>query len=163
MVKPVVEGARGSTEHAPLDPQTLGLPHRAPFVFVRELVGCVPGISAECVTWFGADDPMFAGHFPGNPLVPGVILIEALAQTAGIAAASATPDSQPMFLLSAVRSMKFLRAVRPAEKVRLFAQKAAEIGGLWQFSTTALVDAATVAEGQLILNRADNGAAGFRE
>jgi 3-hydroxyacyl-[acyl-carrier-protein] dehydratase len=66
----------------------LGLPHRPPFVFVQELIACDPGISAECATVFRASDPIFAGHFPGNPLVPGVIITEALAQTAGIAAAA---------------------------------------------------------------------------
>src|SRR6266850_2798102 len=79
----------------------LGLPHRPPFVFVREVINCEPGRSVEARTVFDVDDPMFAGHFPGNPIVPGVILTEALAQAAGIAAASGYPETaRPLFLLS---------------------------------------------------------------
>lgn len=130
----------------------LGLPHRPPFVFVRELLGGEPGVSAECRTTFDADDPMFAGHFPGNPLVPGVILTEALAQTAGIAAASGyADDERPLFLLSAIRSMKFQRAVRPAEAIELRAEKMGAVGDLLQFAVKATVDGASVAEGQIVL------------
>ncbi len=112
-----------------------------------------PGISAECETIFEPDDPMFAGHFPGNPLVPGVILTEALAQTAGIAAASGFPDdARPLFLLSAIRGMKFHRAARPAEAIHLCAEKLAHVGGLLQFSVRATVEGAAVAEGQLVLS-----------
>ena len=96
---------------------------------------------------------MFAGHFPGNPLVPGVILTEALAQTAGIAAASGFPQNeQPLFLLSAIRAMKFLSAVRPEEEILLRAEKLAQIGELWQFKTQAIVGGKLVAKGQLVLN-----------
>ena len=95
-----------SDKHSEKSDPFPGLPHRPPFVFVRKLLACEPGVSAECETYFAADDPMFAGHFPGDPLVPGVILTEALAQTAGIAAASAHPEkSCPRFLLSAIRQM----------------------------------------------------------
>src|SRR3977135_641814 len=119
----------------------LGLPHRPPFVFVRELVKCEPGISAETSTWFSRDDPMFGGHFPDNPLVPGVILTEALAQTAGIAAASGHAEkSRPRFLLSAIRQMKFFHAVRPNERIILRAQKLGEVDGLLQFGVEALVN-----------------------
>ncbi|MGI8889475.1 MAG: 3-hydroxyacyl-ACP dehydratase FabZ family protein [Chthoniobacterales bacterium] len=129
------------------------LPHRPPFVFVRHLVRCDPGHTAECTTVFAHDDPMFAGHFPGNPLVPGVILTEALAQTAGIAAASGfPPEAPPHFLLSAIRGMKFLRAVRPGEEISLRGEKLAEIGHLWQFKVVAQVAGETVAEGQLVLS-----------
>ena len=131
----------------------LGLPHRPPFVFVRKLLVCEPGDTAECETHFSATDPMFAGHFPGDPLVPGVILTEALAQTAGIAAASAHPEnSRPRFLLSAIRQMKFLRAIRPDEKIILRARKMAGVGELLQFEVEALVDNNTVASGQIVLN-----------
>lgn len=138
----------------------LGLPHRPPFVFVRELIKCEPGISAEAATSFAANDPMFAGHFPDNPLVPGVILTEALAQTAGIAAASGYPeDAKPLFLLSAIRSMKFLRAVRPEEQIDLRAEKLAQVDDLVQFKVEASVKGVRVAEGQLVLSVATHSAA----
>ena len=130
-----------------------GLPHRPPFVFVRRLVACEPGVSAECETEFSADDPMFAGHFPGDALVPGVILTEALAQAAGIAAASAHPEnSRPRFLLSAIRQMKFFRAVRPDEKITLRARNVATVGELLQFEVEALIDNELAASGQIVLN-----------
>jgi 3-hydroxyacyl-[acyl-carrier-protein] dehydratase len=131
----------------------LGLPHRPPFVFVRELLETDPGVSAACTTSFDPADPMFEGHFPGNPLVPGVILTEALAQTAGIAAASGFPGpARPLFLLSAIRSMKFHRAARPAEVINLYAEKLAHVGHLLQFAVTASVRGQPVAEGQLVLS-----------
>lgn len=87
--------------------------------------------------------------------MPGVILTEALAQTAGIAAAAGFPDAaRPIFLLSAIRTMKFFAAVRPEEKVLLCAEKLAQVGDLWQFQVKASVKGKTVAEGQLILNPA---------
>ena len=94
----------GSSESRHLLPVTsrfFGLPHRPPFVFVREIIARDPGVSAQCAMVFAAADPMFAGHFPGNPLVPGVILTEALAQTAGIAAAPAdAKDAKPRWVTS---------------------------------------------------------------
>jgi 3-hydroxyacyl-[acyl-carrier-protein] dehydratase len=131
----------------------LGLPHRPPFVFVREIVKCDPGVSVEAATSFASDDPMFAGHFPGNPLVPGVILTEALAQTAGIAAAAGYPDeAKPLFLLSAIRGMKFFQAVRPGEQIELRAEKLAQVDDLVQFKVEASVRGVRVAEGQLVLS-----------
>jgi 3-hydroxyacyl-[acyl-carrier-protein] dehydratase len=137
----------------------LGLPHRPPFVFVRQLINCEPGVSATAATSFPLNDPMFAGHFPDNPLVPGVIITEALAQTAGIAAASGYPDdAKPLFLLSAIRTMKFLRAVRPEEPIDLRAEKLAQVDDLVQFKVEASVKGERVAEGQLVLSVAAEAA-----
>ena len=143
--------------HSPItshDSQSpLGLPHRPPFVFVREVLACDPGRSVEARTWFETADPIFKGHFPGNPIVPGVIITEALAQASGIAAASGYPDSaRPLFLLSAIRTMKFLRPVRPEERIDLRAEKMAATESLLQFKVAAKVNEAIVAEGQLVLS-----------
>jgi 3-hydroxyacyl-[acyl-carrier-protein] dehydratase len=129
------------------DPAALGLPHREPFIFIDTVLAVEPGHSAECRKTFPPEEPFFRGHFPGNPLVPGVILAEALAQTAGIAA------GQPgmAFRLSAIKAMKFLAPVRPAEEIRLRARKAASVGGLWQFEVSATVGEGTVAEGLIVL------------
>ena len=120
---------------------------------MREVISCEAGRSVEAKTSFEADDPMFEGHFPGNPLVPGVILTEALAQAAGIAAASGHPEAtRPMFLLSAIRTMKFFKAVRPEEPIDLRAEKVGEVEGMVQFKVAASVKGTLVAEGQLVLS-----------
>jgi len=132
----------------PGGPIDLGLPHREPFIFVDEVVELQPGERAVCRKTFSAAEPFFRGHFPGDPLVPGVILAEALAQTAGLAA------GQPgkSFRLSAIKGMKFLRAVRPLDAIDLTARKVATVGGLWQFEVAARVGAAVVAEGVVVLS-----------
>ena len=129
------------------DPIALGLPHRAPFVFVDEVTELVPGERAVGRKMFAAEEPFFRGHFPGDPLVPGVILTEALAQVAGIAAGQAGKS----FRLTAIKAMKFFAAVRPDEVVTLQARKLGVVGGLWQFEVCAKVREAIVAEGAVVL------------
>jgi 3-hydroxyacyl-[acyl-carrier-protein] dehydratase len=109
----------------------------------------VPGERAICRKTFSPDDPVFSGHFPGDPLVPGVLLAEGMAQTAGIAAADG--EAGRRFYLSAIRTMKFLRAIRPGATVEYAAEKTAVIGGLWQFAVRATSDGDRVAEGSVVL------------
>jgi 3-hydroxyacyl-[acyl-carrier-protein] dehydratase len=132
------------------DPISCGLPHREPFVFIEEVVEVKKGESAICRKRFGAGEDFFRGHFPGRPLVPGVILTEAMAQTAGIAAG----EPGKVFHLSAIRQMKFMRAVLPESVVEFTATKTGGMGGLLQFQVSARVAGEVVAEGVIILNEA---------
>jgi 3-hydroxyacyl-[acyl-carrier-protein] dehydratase len=130
-----------------MDPVSLGLPHRPPFIFVDSVDQLEPGSLAECSKTFRKSESFFAGHFPGNAIVPGVLLLEGMAQTAGIAVGG--PGK--MFLLAAIRSMKFLRPVRPEESINFSARKLGDVGGLVQCSVQARVGQHLVAEGQIIL------------
>jgi len=130
-----------------MDPLSLGLPHRPPFVFIDEIEKLEAGLQAEARKQFSGEEPFFQGHFPGNPIVPGVLLAEAMAQTAGIAIGG--PGKT--FLLTAIRSMKFLRPIRPREEIHFRAKRVGEGGGLVQCAVEARVEGEIVAEGQLIL------------
>ena len=68
-----------------MDPISAGLPHREPFIFVDSVEQIEAGKLAQCTKVFRGDEPFFAGHFPGNAIVPGVLIAEGMAQTAGIA------------------------------------------------------------------------------
>jgi 3-hydroxyacyl-[acyl-carrier-protein] dehydratase len=133
------------------NPITYGLPHREPFIFVGAVEDVRPGESAVCEKVFAPEEPFFRGHFPGDPLVPGVIITEALAQTAGIAGGQEGRG----FRLTAIKGMKFLRPVRPGERLILSARKIATVGGLWQFDVAATVNDEKVAEGVIVLSETE--------
>jgi len=127
------------------DPLAHGLPHRDPFVFVDEVFALQRGESGAGRKLFPPETPFFRGHFPDDPLVPGVILTEALAQLAGIVA------GQGALRLAAIKAMKFRRAVRPGELIELRAEKSGCAGGLWQFAVIAQVAGEIAAEGVIVL------------
>jgi len=129
-------------------PEALGLPHREPFLFIDTVTALDPGKSAGGTKTFSPQEPFFRGHFPGEPLVPGVILTEALAQIAGLAVA------RPGLRLAAIRAMKFPDAARPGETITLHAERQGGVGGLHQFAVRASVAGRTVAEGMVILGAA---------
>ncbi|HEY0793295.1 MAG TPA: 3-hydroxyacyl-ACP dehydratase FabZ family protein [Chthoniobacterales bacterium] len=132
-----------------MDPLDLGLPHREPFVFIEAVEAHEPGLMAIATKTFSGHEPFFQGHFPGNPVVPGVLLAEGMAQTAGVAVA----DRDHVFLLTAIQSMKFLRPVRPKERVVFSARLSGAFQALFMCDVKAEVADEVVAEGRVVLTR----------
>jgi 3-hydroxyacyl-[acyl-carrier-protein] dehydratase len=91
------------------------LPHRPPFLFVDEVLELVPGVSARTRWHVDPDAFFFAGHFPGNPILPGVIIVEALAQTGALIALSEEGVAGKLALFAGIGDARFRRVVRPGE------------------------------------------------
>jgi 3-hydroxyacyl-[acyl-carrier-protein] dehydratase len=95
------------------------LPHRPPFRFVDEVVSCQPGISAEARFRVQPDEPCLAGHFPGRPIFPGVLQLEALAQTGALAVLADPRFAGALPLFGGVEDVRFRRVVEPGDELLL--------------------------------------------
>ena len=128
------------------------LPHGAEFRFISRVLDVQRGRSARAVWQLVGTEPFFAAHFPGNPLVPGVLIGEAMAQTAGIAAA---PADGPFAATLAQLDLRFERPVRPPAEIELSANLVNTTdGGLFRFDVMATSAAVVVARGSLTLHHA---------
>jgi len=131
-------------------PVDCGLPHRPPFLFLDEVIALVPGERGEATRHFPADEAFFAGHFPGEPLVPGVILCEAIAQLAGIVAGQ--PGEGTGWRLTAIRQAKFFRPVLPETTVRFQVEHRGTSGRLAQLEGSAWVADEEAARATVVLS-----------
>ncbi|MEF9876453.1 MAG: 3-hydroxyacyl-ACP dehydratase FabZ [Gordonibacter sp.] len=98
------------------------LPHRDPFVWVSRVIACEPGVNVEAELDVASDLPLFAGHFPGHPVLPGVILMEALAQAASFCILVERGAEGSIGFLTGIDGAKFRRQVAPGETVTLKAR-----------------------------------------
>ena len=134
------------------------LPHRPPFLLVDRLESCEPGESAVGIHEVREDAFWCVGHFPGNPVMPGVLIAEALAQVAALIHLAAHPDAAgSTVLLAGMDKLRFRKPVRPGDTLRLEVQAAGSRRGIYRFEATATVDGARVANGQFIAAVADAG------
>lgn len=129
------------------------LPHGAEFRFVDRLTGLDPGRSGAGEYTVRGNEPFLRGHFPGEPIFPGVLLAEAAAQLAGVVAQS-NPQIPPLagLKLTALRNVKILGAARPGETILLEAKIAGRLGNLIQAQATAKVGAAIIMTAELTLS-----------
>ena len=124
------------------------IPHRYPFLFVDKLTEIVPGESAVGIKNVTINEPFFQGHFPAKPIMPGVLLIEALAQTAGalVSYTLGEEDGEKLVYFMSVDDARFRKPVTPGDTVYLHVEKKQQRGQVWKFSGVAKVDGAVVAE-----------------
>jgi 3-hydroxyacyl-[acyl-carrier-protein] dehydratase len=123
------------------------LPHRYPFLLVDKIVDLKPGESALGVKNVTINEPFFQGHFPGQPIMPGVLVIEAMAQVAGVMAFRSGVEGKSVFFMS-IDNAKFRRPIVPGDQVMMEIKVLKQRGNVWKFSGTATVDGKLVSEAE---------------
>ena len=129
------------------------LPHRYPFLLVDRVLECNPGKNIRALKNVTYNEPFFQGHFPGRPLMPGVMIIEALAQTAGILAfvtAGVVPNHETKFYFVGIDKARFRKPVEPGDQLILTVALERALKGIWKFSSTAIVGDIEVAHAEMM-------------
>ena len=124
------------------------LPHRYPFLMVDKVVGIVAGERAIGIKNVTINEPHFMGHFPGLPVMPGVLIIEAMAQTAAVvvmASLGQTADGKVVYFMT-IDDARFRRPVVPGDRLEIHVQKERRRGPVWKFRAEAKVDGHLCAE-----------------
>jgi beta-hydroxyacyl-ACP dehydratase FabZ len=126
------------------------LPHRYPFLLVDRIHSIDGDNSAVGVKNVTVNEPHFMGHFPGHPVMPGVLIIEALAQTAGAICLHKIADGKPARVyFMTIDNAKFRKPVVPGDQLELHVRKIKNRGNIWKFACEAIVDGTRVAEAEI--------------
>jgi len=122
------------------------LPHRYPFLLVDRIVEWEPGKRIVGIKNVTINEPFFQGHFPGHPIMPGVLIVEAVAQAGGILALKAMGGERRIAYFAGIDNCKFRRPVVPGDQLRLEVTVLAHTGPVWKMHGEALVDGAVAAK-----------------
>lgn len=122
------------------------LPHGISFRFIDRILEIIPGERIVTLKNVTSNEPYLQGHFPDNPLMPGVLLLESMAQTAGLL----LPTGSSAFLAQ-IKEARFRRPVVPGDQVRIEAARLVGLGALHRFTVKAFVEAAAAAEAEIVL------------
>jgi 3-hydroxyacyl-[acyl-carrier-protein] dehydratase len=135
------------------------IPHRYPFLMIDRVVDVVRNRSAIGIKNVSVNESFFAGHFPNHPVMPGVLIIESMAQTAAVLVVETLgPDAagKVVYFMS-IEGAKFRRPVVPGDQLRIHVTKERNRGNVWKFNAVARVDGVSVAEATyaaMIMDRA---------
>jgi 3-hydroxyacyl-[acyl-carrier-protein] dehydratase len=135
------------------------LPHRYPFLLVDRVVDYTPNVSITAIKNVTINEPFFQGHFPGAPVMPGMLILEALAQTGGILISKTLegPLGDRLFMFTGVEKARFRRPVVPGDQLRLHCEDIRRRTTLCKMRALATVDGQVAAEAELsavIVNKA---------
>ena len=129
------------------------LPHRYPFLLVDRVLECESGQRIKAIKNVSINEPFFEGHFPGYPVMPGVLIIEALAQASAILAyitRGGHHDSKSLLFFAGIDKARFKRPVFPGDQLILESTELNSVRGVFKFAAKASVSGELVAEGELI-------------
>ena len=128
------------------------LPHRYPFLLVDRVLECESGKSIHAYKNVTINEPFFQGHFPHHPVMPGVLIMEALAQAAGILSfvtMGQKPDDDSVFYFVGIDNARFKRPVTAGDQLHLHVEVIRQIRGIWKYKVEARVDGDVAAEAEL--------------
>ena len=134
------------------------LPHRYPFLLIDRVVDYEPGKTLVAIKNVTHNEPHFPGHFPHRPIMPGVLILEALAQATGILAfktAGRIPDETSLYYFVGIDNARFKQPVEPGDQLRLEVEFVKQMRGIWKFKGQALVDGKVVCSADLMCAERD--------
>lgn len=131
------------------------LPHRYPFLLIDRVIEIEPGIRAVAIKNVSVNEPQFTGHFPGRPLMPGVLIVEAMAQVAGVIMLQIEVFRGKIALFAGIDGVRFRRPVQPGDQLRLTAEVVKIRGTIGRVQVTAHVGPDLVTEGELLFALVD--------
>jgi len=134
------------------------LPHRYPFLLVDRVLAVEPGKSIHAYKNITMNEPYFVGHFPHHPVMPGVLIMEALAQAAGILSfktMNTKPDADSVFYFVGIDECRFKKPVSPGDQLHLHVEIMRQMRGIWKYKAEARVDGQVVAEATLMCAKRD--------
>ena len=134
------------------------LPHRYPFLLVDKIVACTPGQGAKGIKCVTANEPFFQGHFPGYKVMPGVLIIEALAQVGAVAILSVPENRGKLALFGGIKNARFKQQVRPGDVLELECELTAQRGPVGFGTATARVNGRTACRAELTFALTDGPA-----
>jgi 3-hydroxyacyl-[acyl-carrier-protein] dehydratase len=129
------------------------LPQRFPLLMVDRVLECEPGRRIRALKNVSANEPYFPGHFPHRPVMPGVLILEAMAQAAGILVfrtLGTQPDESSVYYYAGIDKARFKRPVTPGDRLEIEVQILGSKRGIWKFGCTARVDGALVSEAEIL-------------
>lgn len=124
------------------------IPHRYPMLMIDRVVDIIPNVSAVGIKNVSANEGFFQGHFPRRPVMPGVLIVESMAQTAAVLVVETLgPDAEgKLVYFMSINNCRFRRPVTPGDSMRILVRKVQHRGNVWKFSGEARVDERTCAE-----------------